>query len=102
MWCHSIDLHKSERPRDFSQILPAPYPVAVLQSYSAIFYSNWRGTLFKMAYTALAPVFVLLHTRIGKGAMKKFGICSKRCIGLFSMLIGPMNDLRIWNLRRGI
>jgi hypothetical protein len=41
-------------------------------------YSHWQlGTLQPLMRTAPAGAFVLHHTKIGKGAMKKFEICSQ-------------------------
>jgi hypothetical protein len=62
--------------------------VLALERFRAISYSSWLfGSEFIKAHTAPVASFLLHRTRIGKGAMKKFGMDSQRRGELFLIFI---------------
>ncbi len=66
---------KGEARRILEKIRPSPPPARSLQSYRTVSYSNWQlGTELPMEHTTPTAPLVLDRTKIGKCAMKKFGI----------------------------
>jgi hypothetical protein len=78
--CRTLS-HKAIQPKSEGPVLQ---PVRALERFRAISYSNWLfGSQCINAHIAPGAAFLLKHTRIGKGAMKKFGIDSQRRGELF-------------------